>query len=47
LDRLVPHPVYAPQSWVSVLNPSQETFRVVEPLLAEAYERAVMRLAPR
>ncbi len=41
LDRLLPHPVYAPQSWVCVLNPSRETFEtVVQPLLAEAYERA-------
>ena len=25
-DTLMPHPVYAPQSWVSVLNPSEPTF---------------------
>ena len=43
LDRLMPHPVYAPQSWVCVLNPSAETFEAVRPLLAEAYERAVRR----
>jgi hypothetical protein len=43
LDRLMPHPVYAPQSWVSVLNPSPETFESVRPLLAEAYERAAAR----
>jgi hypothetical protein len=47
LDRLRPHPVYAPQSWVSVLNRSAETYRVVEPLLAEAFEQAVKRVAPR
>lgn len=43
LDRLMPHPVYAVQSWVCVLNPSDETFKTVEPLLAEAYQRAVGR----
>jgi hypothetical protein len=43
LDRLMPHPVYGPQSWVSVLNPSPETFEVVKPLLAEAYSRAAIR----
>ncbi len=43
LDRLLPHPVYAPQSWVCVLNPSAETFETLRPLLAEAYERAVKR----
>lgn len=37
LDRLLPHPVYARQSWVCVLNPSPETFESVKPLLAEAY----------
>ncbi len=47
LDALMPHPVYASQSWVSVLNPSAETFRSVEPLLAEAYGIAVARLARR
>lgn len=43
LDRLMPHPVYAPQSWVCVLNPSSTTFTSVEPLLKEAYERAAAR----
>jgi hypothetical protein len=45
LDRLMPHPVYAPQSWVCVLNPSPETFEAVKPLLAEAYSRAASRHA--
>ena len=43
LDRLLPHPVYAPQSWVCVLNPSTDTFDAVKPLLAEAYARAATR----
>ncbi len=47
LDQLMPHPVYAPQSWVCVLNPSAETFESVKPLLAEAYDRAVRRQARR
>jgi hypothetical protein len=37
LDRLMPHPVYAPQSFVCVLNPTPATFETVKPLLAEAY----------
>jgi hypothetical protein len=45
LDQLLPHPVYAPQSWVCVLNPSADTFQTVQPLLAEAYDRAVSRHA--
>jgi hypothetical protein len=36
LDRLMPHPVYATNNWISVLNPSESTFEAVKPLLAEA-----------
>ena len=44
LDRVMPHPVYAPQSWVCVLNPSDETFETkVRQLLAEAYNLAVSK----
>jgi hypothetical protein len=40
LDRLLPHPVYARQHWLSILNPSRETFEtVIKALLAEAHER--------
>ena len=40
LDRLLPHPVYAKQLWISILNPSDTTFRdVVLPLLTEAHDR--------
>jgi len=38
LDTLLPHPVYAAQHWLSVLNPSDATFEsAVRPLLDEAY----------
>lgn len=43
LDQLMPNPIYAPQSWVCVLNPSEATFQKIQPLLAEAYELAVKR----
>ncbi len=43
LDRPMPHPVYAAQSWVCVLNPSAETFETLKPLLAEAYALAAGR----
>ncbi len=40
LDQLMPHPVYALQHWVSILNPSEATFdTVVKPLLDEAHQR--------
>jgi hypothetical protein len=39
-DRLVPHPVYAKQRWISILNPSDATFHDdVLPLIAEAHDR--------
>ena len=39
-DRMMPHPVYARQRWVSILNPSHATVKdVVLPLLAEAHDR--------
>jgi hypothetical protein len=40
LDRILPHPVYAKQLWISILNPSDARFRdVVLPLLTEAHDR--------
>jgi len=39
-ERIVAHPVYAKQHWVSILNPSEATFRdAVMPLLTEAHDR--------
>ncbi|MFL5671114.1 MAG: DUF6194 family protein [Chloroflexota bacterium] len=39
-DRVLPHPVYARQLWISILNPSDQTFRdAVLPLLTEAHDR--------
>jgi hypothetical protein len=48
LDTVLPHPVYGRQYWVSVLNPSDETFEnQVKPLLAEAYEISERKYAKR
>jgi hypothetical protein len=39
-DRFFPHPVYAKQLWISIINPSDATFReTVLPLLTEAHDR--------
>lgn len=48
LDTLLPHPVYAPMSWVCVLNPSPATLDGLLPLIRDGYARAVRRhgLAP-
>jgi hypothetical protein len=40
LDTIIPHPVYARQRWIAILNPSRPTFDdVVKPLIAEAHSR--------
>ena len=40
LDTILPHPVYAKQRWLSILNPSRRSFdEIVKPLLAEAHDR--------
>ena len=43
LNTLMPHPEYAAQSFVCVLNPSGPTVEQVHQLLAEAYQQAVTR----
>lgn len=47
LDVLMPHPVYAQNHFVCVLNPSDETFASLRPLLDEAYSIGLKRAAPR
>jgi hypothetical protein len=43
-DRLLPHPVYAKQRWLSVLNPSHETVRAtLMPLITQAHDRLAAR----
>jgi hypothetical protein len=40
LDQVLPHPVYAKQRWISILNPSRASFdALVKPLLVEAHDR--------
>ncbi len=40
LDTLTPHPVYGWMSWVSILNPSQDSFEACLPLLDSAHAKA-------
>ncbi|SDM51665.1 DUF6194 family protein [Allokutzneria albata] len=42
-DQVVPHPIYAGQYWVSVVNPTQSTMDTIRPMLAEAYEFAARK----
>jgi Family of unknown function (DUF6194) len=39
-DRVIPHPVYAVQSWISVVNPGPATADQLRDLLTEAHSRA-------
>jgi hypothetical protein len=43
LDRVLPHPLYAAQAWVSILNPGDATGAQARALLSEAHARAVDR----
>jgi hypothetical protein len=47
LDTFMPHPEYAAQHFVCVLNPSEATFERVKTLLADAYAHAARRNARR
>ncbi len=47
LDRIMPHPHYAAQKFICVLNPTKATFERRRMLLAEAYELARVRSAKR
>ena len=47
IDTLLPHPVYAKQAWVSILNPGERTSAQVRALLTEARDRAAARHKPR
>jgi hypothetical protein len=46
-DRLLPHPVYSPQGYVSVVNPGNATTELVRQLLREAHTRSRARLRRR
>lgn len=46
-DVLLPHPTYASQGWISVLNPAEQTGEHVRRLLDEAHALAVRRHARR
>ena len=47
LDCVLPHPVYAAQAWVSILNPSDKTSGLARSLIVEAHRRAAERHRPR
>ena len=44
-DTLMPHPIYAAQHWVCVVDPGEATMATVETLLAEAHAFAARKHA--
>ena len=46
-DTVMPHPFYASQYWVSVVNPGEATLETVRAFLAEAHEFAARKYANR
>jgi hypothetical protein len=46
-DLLIPHPLYASQGWVSILNPAEQTSAQLRELLNEAHGLALRRHARR
>lgn len=40
VDQILPHPVYAWMGWVCALNPSEQAFQGLKPLIQEGYEYA-------
>lgn len=47
LNELLPHPVYGWMSWVCILNPDEDAFRRLRPLLDESYNLVVGKYAKR
>jgi hypothetical protein len=45
VDTLMPHPSYASQHWVCVVNPGERTLETVRTLLAEAHAFAARKYA--
>jgi hypothetical protein len=46
-DRVIPHPTYGQQGWVSIVLPGEATAAEVRDLITEAYERVRDRHKPR
>lgn len=40
-DTVIPHPIYAWMAWVCVINPSENTFKKLLPLIDEGYKLAL------
>jgi hypothetical protein len=45
LNTFLPHPEYAKQNWICILNPSDENVETTKQLITEAHANAASRLA--
>lgn len=43
IDQLTPHPIYAPQAWVSIINPGTRTSDLARSLITNAHAKAADR----
>jgi hypothetical protein len=43
LDQVIPHPAYAAQAWIAILNPAERTADLARSLLTQAHAQAVTR----
>lgn len=43
INELMPHPIYGWMCWAQILNPSQEKFEEILPLIAEAHKTAMIK----
>lgn len=46
-NELMPHPIYGWMGWVSVINPTEELFSAIRPIIDAAYEKATLSFAKR
>lgn len=44
---ILPHPVYAWMAWISVINPTKETFDKLKPLINESFFNSKDKFANR
>ncbi len=47
VDTLMPHPIYAWMSWVSILSPSDKSFKEIYTLIEKAHNNAVVKFNKR
>ena len=47
INSLTPHPIYGWMRWVAIINPDEENFEKIKPLICESYGLAVSKFNKR